>query len=177
MGWKTLGASVFWTLKPLVAEFSHWQHKFKSWMISKALVSGEDLIFILGQWFTLKQNKFFNPKNGLKYKMLSWIMRSISSWHRLDLHLGKIKVKSEVSQSCLTLCDPMDCNLLGSSVHGILQARALGWVAISFSRKSSQPSVAHVAGRCFTIWATCVRFLWKLLFKCKLHSNTVSFLS
>ena len=44
-----------------------------------------------------------------------------------------------VAQSCLTLCDPMDCSLPGSSVHGIFQARILGWVAISFSRLSSQP--------------------------------------
>ena len=42
-----------------------------------------------------------------------------------------------VSQSCLTLCDPMDCSLLGFSVHGIFQARILEWVAISFSRGSS----------------------------------------
>ena len=42
-----------------------------------------------------------------------------------------------VAQSCLTLCDPMDCSLPGSSVHGILQARTLEWVAISFSRGSS----------------------------------------
>ena len=39
-----------------------------------------------------------------------------------------------VTQSCLTLCDPMDCSLPGSSVHGILQARILEWVAILFSR-------------------------------------------
>ena len=44
-----------------------------------------------------------------------------------------------VAQSCLTLCDPMDYSLPGSSVHGILQARILQWVAISFSRGSSQP--------------------------------------
>ena len=40
---------------------------------------------------------------------------------------------SEFAQSCPTLCDPMDCSLLGSSVHGIFQARVLEWVAISFS--------------------------------------------
>ena len=40
---------------------------------------------------------------------------------------------SEVAQLCPTLCDPMDCSLPGSSVHGILQARILEWVAISFS--------------------------------------------
>ena len=43
-----------------------------------------------------------------------------------------------VTKSCPTLCDPMDCSPPGSSVHGILQARILEWVAISFSRGSSQ---------------------------------------
>ena len=45
----------------------------------------------------------------------------------------------EVAQSCLTLCDPMDCSLPSSSVHGVLLARILEWVAISFSRGSSRP--------------------------------------
>ena len=45
---------------------------------------------------------------------------------------------SEVAQSCPTLCDPMDCSLPGSSIHGIFQARVLEWVAISFTRGSSQ---------------------------------------
>ena len=49
------------------------------------------------------------------------------------------KSESEVAQSCPTLCHPVDCSLQGSSVHGILQARILEWVAISFSRGSSQP--------------------------------------
>ena len=43
-----------------------------------------------------------------------------------------------VAQSCLTLCDPMDCSLPGSSVHRIFQAKMLEWVAISFSSRSSQ---------------------------------------
>ena len=42
--------------------------------------------------------------------------------------------ESEVAQSCLTLCNPRDCSLQGSSLHGILQARILEWVPISFSR-------------------------------------------
>ena len=56
---------------------------------------------------------------------------------------GKPRKESEskVAQSCLTLCDPMDCGLLGSSVYGIFQATTLELVAISFSRGSSQPSV------------------------------------
>ena len=45
----------------------------------------------------------------------------------------------EVAQSCPTLCDPVDCSPPGSTVHGILQARILEWVAISFSMGSSQP--------------------------------------
>ena len=48
--------------------------------------------------------------------------------------LTTLEVKSsQVTQSCLTLCDPMDCSLPGSSVHGIFQARVLEWGAISFS--------------------------------------------
>ena len=66
--------------------------------------------------------------------------------------------KSEVTQSCPTLCNPMDCSPKGSSVHGIFQARILEWVAISFSRGSSQPRdgtwVSCIAGRLFTTWAT-----------------------
>ena len=45
----------------------------------------------------------------------------------------KVKSESEVTQSCLTLSDPMDCSLPGSSIHGIFQARVLEWVAIAFS--------------------------------------------
>ena len=45
----------------------------------------------------------------------------------------KMKSESEVAQSCLTLSDPIDCSLPGSSVHGIFQARVLEWVAIAFS--------------------------------------------
>ena len=56
--------------------------------------------------------------------------------------------ESEVAQSCPTLCNPMYCSLPGSSVHGILQAIVLEWIAISFSRGSSQPRtrtwVSHI---------------------------------
>ena len=44
-----------------------------------------------------------------------------------------MKSESAVAQSCLTLSDPMDCSLPGSSVHGIFQARVLEWVAVAFS--------------------------------------------
>ena len=61
--------------------------------------------------------------------------------------------EAKVAQSCLTLCDPMDC-----VVHGNLQARILEWVAVPFSRGSSQPrdwtQVSCIAGGFFTSWAT-----------------------
>ena len=65
--------------------------------------------------------------------------------------------ESEVAQLCPTLCDPVGCSPPSSSVHEILQARMLEWVAISFSRGSSQPrdwtQVSRIAGRGFHLWA------------------------
>ena len=65
-----------------------------------------------------------------------------------------------VTQPCLALCNPKDCSPPGSSVHEILQTRILLWVAISFSRGSSQPRdqtrVSSTASRFFTIWAKVV---------------------
>ena len=54
----------------------------------------------------------------------------------------KVKSESEVTQSCLTLRDSMDCSLPGSSVHGTLQARVLEWVAIAFS--DSKKTLAEI---------------------------------
>ena len=66
--------------------------------------------------------------------------------------------ESEVTQSCPTLCDPVDYSPPGSSVHGILQTRILEWVAISFSSGSSQlrdqAQVSRIAGRRFNFCAT-----------------------
>ena len=63
------------------------------------------------------------------------------------------EVKVQVAQSCLTLCNPIDY-----TVHEILQARILEWVAFPFSMGFSQPrdwtQVSHIAGRFFTSWAT-----------------------
>ena len=85
---------------------------------------------------------------------------------RLEDHIFVWCLESEVAQSCLTLCDLMDCSLPGSSVHEIFQARVLEWVAISFSRGSSQPRdrtrVSRIAGRRFTVWATREAHVWCL---------------
>ena len=66
-------------------------------------------------------------------------------------------VCAKLLQSCPTLCHSMHCSLPGR-LHGILQARILGWVAIPFSRGSFWPKdwtqVSRIAGRCFTIWVT-----------------------
>ena len=81
---------------------------------------------------------------------LYWLLKGFKHYHEVKW--------SEVTQSCPTLCDPMDCSLLCSSVHGIFQARVLEWVAISFSRGSSWPTdwtqVSRIVGRYFTVWAT-----------------------
>ena len=65
--------------------------------------------------------------------------------------------QSEVAQSC-PFCDPIDCSVPGSSVHGIFQAIVLEWIAISFSRGSSQArdrtQVSRIVDRRFTVWAT-----------------------
>ena len=77
----------------------------------------------------------------------SWGGGSRQGWMRgiLSSHYGV-----HVTQLCPILCDPIDCNAPGSSVHGILQARILEWVAIPFSRRSSRPrdqtQVFHTAG-------------------------------
>ena len=53
----------------------------------------------------------------------------------------KVKRESEVAQSCPTLSDPMDCSLLGSSIHGIFQAKVLEWSAIAFSEIATRGSL------------------------------------
>ena len=73
--------------------------------------------------------------------------------------LSETVVVVSVTQSCPTLCDPMDCSLPGSSVHGILQARIIEWVAASSSRESSQPRDQT--------WVSCIAtrssiFAWRI---------------
>ena len=76
----------------------------------------------------------------------------------LQISFRKEKKEKKSLQSCLTLCDPVGYSPPGSSVHGILQARLLEWVAILFSRESFEPrdqtQVSCIAGSFFTIWAS-----------------------
>ena len=102
----------------------------------------------------------------------SWILKDcrfsgvIWSWERRLAYLNSANnccclLRVCVCVSCSVMSDslwPSDCSLPSSSVHGILQARILEWVAIPFSRGSSQPRdqswVSRIVGRFFTIWAT-----------------------
>ena len=91
------------------------------------------------------------PAGSLMTCCLKSLVRNVLQKERRT----KRKSESEVAQSCPTLSDPMDCNLTGSSVHGIFQVRVLEWVAIYFSRGSSQTRgqtwVSRIPGRRFTI--------------------------
>ena len=68
------------------------------------------------------------PDQGLNLCPLHWQVNSYPLYYQCVCALSRVR-----------LCDPMDCNLPGSSVHAVFQARILEWVAISFSRGSSQP--------------------------------------
>ena len=72
-----------------------------------------------------------------KEKEIQIALDYMKRWSTLPIE--KMKVKVLVVPSCLTLCDPMNCSLPGSSVHEMLWARILEWVAIPFSRESSGP--------------------------------------
>ena len=91
-----------------------------------------------------KKNQFYETDTSL-WKMKVSTLKKKRNWKRKLL-------------SCVWLYDPMDCSPSGFSVHGILQARILEWVAIPFSRGSSwsrdRTWVSHIVGRFFTIWAT-----------------------
>ena len=87
-------------------------------------------------------------------------------------------MKVLVAQSCLTLCNPVDCSQPSSSVHGILQARTLGWVAIPFFRGSSWPrdwtQVSCITGRFFTGWAIReVKDYWPFLYDSVISSSKI----
>ena len=99
------------------------------WHYSKAIISRK--------W----QSSHYNKEKQKQHKCLI-----------IDVKWSEVKSLSHVR-----LCDPVDCSQPGSSVHGILQARILERVAISFSRGSSrswdQTQVSHIAGRRFNLWA------------------------
>ena len=89
------------------------------------------------------------------------------SWLPYGILIDPVLLLYLVAQSCLTLCDPMNCSLPGSTVHGIFQAKVLEWIAISFSGVSSWPRdqthgscVSCIAGEFLTCWAIGEAISW-----------------
>ena len=107
---------------------------------------------------TLAINHLTHYKWNILWASLPLVHLELIPCPCFSFHMPAETQVSEVAQLCLTLCDPMDCSLPRTSVRGIFQARVLEWVALSFSRGSSQPRdwtwVSCIVGRCFTIWVT-----------------------
>ena len=156
---------------------NNFQNLFKLMSI-KSVMQSNNLILCL-PLHTIKSYKKYSSIIPLKFKVFIFFsiikhfsvnrikISSQQQWENFQVSFIKFwdiinsldKVKwSEVAQSCPTLCDPIDCSLAGSSVHGIFQAIVLEWIAISFSRGSSQPKawtrVSRIVDRRFTVWAT-----------------------
>ena len=89
--------------------------------------------------------------------------RLVEAWEINEESSPDASVYVLVDQLCPTLCDPMDCSNPGSSVHEILQARILEWVAIPFSKGSSWPrdqtQISCSEGRFFSIWTTTCMYI------------------
>ena len=140
-----------------------WIWDFELWLWHWQ-ISTQDCIFFL----------FFSSVLWIQYKW-EFLQSFERQQHFSEDASSYLKVWSrwsEVAQSCPTLCNPMDCSLPGSTIHGIFQARILEWVAISFSRRSSRPRdwtwVSHmvgIIGRRFTIWATRENPVWKSIIR------------
>ena len=97
------------------------------------------------------------PGRLITFQPLYWTQKSLG-W-RISIHLPYSCLgASSIARLCPTHCNPMDCSLPGSSVHGIFQDRTLEWIAFSFSRGSSQPSnqtqASRIAGGFSASWAT-----------------------
>ena len=113
-----------------------------------------------------------NKSEGWTFRVMLWEMRKRHLQHfKSAMNSVPFKGKCMCVHVCVCyllsrvwLCNPTDYNLSGFSVHGILQARILEWIAIPFSRGTSQPRgrtlVSCIAGRFFTVWATGKSFMF-----------------
>ena len=105
--------------------------------------------FFSWKWSYFSIHILYNSRKVAFTLLHEWKLCSCATWLILnciqkfpkDTTHWKYKVKVLVAQYCLTLCDPMDCSLPGSSLHEILQARILEWVAIPFSRGLPNPGI------------------------------------
>ena len=111
-------------------------------------------------WWLLRRTE---GNQKLSSKRLEFKTRSLPQYYATCFKTEPANTKS--GQSCPALCDPVDCSPPGSSVRGILQATILQWVAISFSRGSSQPGDWN--------WVSCItrQILHRLNHKGSTHTN------
>ena len=117
-----------------------------------------NMLFVPGRrMLNLNRRLFFSHIRNLE-QAVSTLVNSTAQWNQ-GSRLGCVPVYL-VTQSCLTLCNPIHCSLPGFSVHGLLQARVLEWVAFSSSRGSSWPrDQTQVSCRFFnTDLVECVNF-------------------
>ena len=132
------------TLIIWIGHSTSWQEKKKNPYFFKVMTPCfyypyEEIQCNFDSWYLLCECFYFSSLDILRN--FSWFLmfRKFSGMILVWVLCGRCCAVCLVTQSCLTLCDPMDCNPSGSSVHGIFQERILEWLAIFFSRRSSQP--------------------------------------
>ena len=112
--------------------------------------------FSLHQVITILQ--FLTPRNWSAPPAGSGVLLEVLVILSPQVGWGGCVCVCSVAQSCLTLCNTMDCNPPGSSVPGIFQVRILEWVVLSSSKRYFQlrdwTQVSCIPGRCFNLWAT-----------------------
>ena len=136
---------------------SCYEHKYTSlcenigfpfcWVNSRSRTGGSHgkcmFIIIIFQFFSISTKKAYQNFNWICTDPIAHFRENVPSCsidkHGVPHYSTGIYNTVLVAQSCPTLCDPMDSGPPGSSVHGTFQARILEWVAIPFSRGSSQP--------------------------------------
>ena len=155
----------------LKAKVSNWplRRHLHTWLKAAAKRSKNLILEPLGNLQKLKKIFWIRTNEPIQTFATARVsyhngLRQAREWESIIMRRKK-KKKVKVAYFCPTLCDPKDCSPLGSTVHGILQARILEWVAIPFSRGSSQSRdqtwVSCIADRFFSISATKEALQWE----------------
>ena len=153
-----------WHQKPFSLSWSDLSHGGIKWNQDWYRKNAEAVCYFSLSWLCLSFVFLLIFKVILNF-FIFWTINPYLLFSSFDLSVHLLSCS--VTQSCPTLCNPMDCSLPGSSVHGIFQARMLEWIAIPFSRGSSQPrdwtQISYIAGRFFIIWFFIIYSLLSLL--------------